>query len=122
VLSGTYFVVSVVGAVQAVRTSRSAQFAGLRLPGTPRTQAFTVGTAFSAPPLMLITLLVASRRQRTNLVTALAVLFVVGVLGERDTYAVMRRPTFEPLSTLCVVLEAALPLAMLDHCRRASAR
>lgn len=115
VLSGTYVAISVVGAVRAVRTQREVQFAGLRLPGTPRTQAFTIGTPLSAPPVMLIALVVATRRRRTDVVTALAGMFLVGVLGERDTYAVARRPWSDPLSTMCAVLEATLPIAMLHH-------
>jgi hypothetical protein len=64
---------------------------------------------------MLIALLVATQRQRTDVVTALAGAFLVGVLGERDTCAVMRRPRSHPISTMCAVLEAALPIAMLHH-------
>ncbi|MEK7425065.1 MAG: hypothetical protein AAB131_14640 [Actinomycetota bacterium] len=112
-----YLVVSVAGAVHAVRRGRPARFAGLRFPGTPGAHALTIGTPLSAPPAMLIGLFVAARRQRGDVLKILSVLFVVGVAAEPDTLAALRHPSADPLSTGCTVLELVLPMAMLARLR-----
>ena len=113
----SYLAVAVVGAVHAVRRERPARFAGIDLPGTPAQQALTVGTPLSAPPLMLAALLVASRRGRNDIVRMLAMLFIVGIAGEVDTWSALRQPTADLLATACVVLNAALPAAMVWRSR-----
>lgn len=108
-----YVAVSVVGAVHAVRRGRPARFAGLRFPGTPGAHALTIGTPLSAPPAMLVGLLLAARRQRGDVIKILSVLFLLGVAAEPDTRAALRHPSADPLSTGCSVLELMLPVAML---------
>ena len=109
----SYAAVAVVGAVHSIRRGRPARFVGIRLPGTPAQHAWTIGTPLSAPPLMLAALAVAARRGRDDIVRMLAMLFVVGIAGEVDTWATLRRPAADPLGTACVALDAAIPAAML---------
>ncbi len=109
----SYLAVAVVGAVHAVRLERPVRFAGINLPGTPSQQALTVGTPLSAPPVLLAALLVSSRRGRNDIVRMLAMLFIVGIAGEVDTWSALRKPTADLLATACVVLNAALPAAMV---------
>ncbi len=113
----SYLAVAVVGAVRAVRRERPARVAGIELPGTPRQQAFTVGTPLSAPPLMLVALVVAGRRGRSDIERILAILFIVGIAGEADTWSALRKPTADLLATTCVLLDVALPTAMLRRSR-----
>jgi hypothetical protein len=67
---------------------------------------------------MLLALLVAERHPRSRALAALSALFIVGVLGEVDTLGVVRRPRSDPISTVFVALELALPVAMLAATRR----
>lgn len=114
--------VSLLGAVAAVGRQRKARFAGIRFPGSPVAQALTVGTAMSAPPVMLGALVISARRGRTDLVRLLSALFLMGILGEPDTWSVVRRPRSDRLATACVALEIALPGALLRESMRRSAR
>ena len=112
-LETSYLAVAIVGAVHAVARDRPARFAGVTLPGTPRQQALTVGTPLSAPPLMLAALVVAGRCDRNDIVRRLAILFIVGMVGEVDTWTTLRKPTADLVTTACVVLDVALPAAMM---------
>ena len=116
-IEASYLAVAVVGAFHSVRRDRRARFAGLDLPGTPAQQVLTVGTPLSAPPLMLVALLVAGRRGRNDIVRMLAMLFIVGIAGEVDTWSALRKPTADLLATACVALNAALPAAMVWRSR-----
>ncbi len=116
-IDSSYLAVAVVGAVHAVDRDRPARFAGVNLPGTPRQQALTVGTPLSAPPLMLVALVVAGLRHRSDIVRRLAILFIVGIAGEVDTWTTLRKPTADLLATVCVLLDVALPTAMLRRSR-----
>jgi hypothetical protein len=109
----SYVAVSVVGAVHAVRRGSTARFAGVRLPGTPRTHALTIGSPLSAPPVLLIALVVAARQRRSDAINVLSGLFLIGIAGEADTWATVRRPSADPVRTVCAGLAAALPIAML---------
>ena len=116
-IEASYLAVAVVGAVHAVRGDRRARFAGLDLPGTPAQQALTVGTPLSGPPLMLVALVVAGRRGRNDIVRMLAMLFLLGIACEVDTWTALRESTADLLATACVVLDAALPAAMVWRSR-----
>ena len=109
----SYLAVAVVGAVHAVRLERPVRFAGINLPGTPSQQALTVGTPLSAPPVLLAALLVSSRRGRNDIVRMLAMLFLLGIAGEVDTWTTLRNPTVDLLATTCVLLDVVLPAAMV---------
>jgi hypothetical protein len=100
-----------------VKRRRPARFVGLRLPGSPLAHALTIGTPLSAPPAMLIALVVASRKQRRDAIKFLSVMFLLGVAGEADTAATIRHPFADPLGTGCTVLEMLVPVAMLMESR-----
>jgi hypothetical protein len=108
-----YIIVSVVGAVHAVRRGRPARFAGLSFPGTPLAHALTVGTPLSAPPPMLLALAAAVRNDRRRPTRLLALLLLVGIMAEPDSWAALRGPTADPQATACTALEVALPIALL---------
>ncbi len=112
-LESSYLAVAVVGAVHAVRRERPARFAGIDLPGTPAQQALTVGTPLSAPPVMLVAVVVAGLRHRSDIVRTLAMLFIAGIAGEVDTWTTPCKPIADPLATVCVLLDVALPTAIL---------
>lgn len=112
-LARLYVVVSIVGGARAVQRRRPCRFAGLDFPGTPAQQALTVGTPMSAPPLMLVALIVAVRGRRIRWVRCLAAMFLVGSVAERDTLPTLRNPADDPVSTACTALELALPAALL---------
>lgn len=112
-LTRLYVIVSLVGAVRAVQRDRPCRFAGLTFPGTPAQHAVTVGTPMSAPPLMLVALVLAARRRRVRWLRILAAMFLVGSLAELDTLPTLRNPTDDPVSTACTALELALPAALL---------
>lgn len=114
--------VSLVGALAALDRQRMARFVGIRLPGSPVAQALTVGTSMSAPPVMLGALVISARSGRTDIVRLLSALFLVGILGEPDTWSVVRRPRSDPLATACVALEILLPVALLQKSIRLDAR
>jgi hypothetical protein len=105
--------VNALGAVTALRQRRPARFAGISLPGPPVLQALTIGSSMSAPPIMLGLLVVGARRGRTDIVRSVAALFVLGILGEPDTWRALRRPSSDPVSAACVVLEIVLPATLL---------
>jgi hypothetical protein len=105
--------VSVVGALHCITGGRPARFAGIRLPGTAAQHALTIGTPLSAPPLMLVALVIAARRGRVDAVRLLSAIFIVGILGEPDTWAALRRPSGDPLGTACAGLYIALPGALI---------
>lgn len=113
VLVWSYVVVSVIGAVHAVRRGRTARFAGIRLPGSAAQHALTIGSPLSAPPLLLIALVVATHQERLGVVRILSTLCVVGILGEVDTWTTLRRPRCDLLGAACVVLLTTLPLALI---------
>jgi hypothetical protein len=115
-----YLAGSVFGAVHSVRHRRHARFAGLRLPGSPGAHALTVGSPLSAPPAMLLALLVARRRGRYDLIEALSVLFLIGIAAEADTVPTLLHPREDPMRTACVALDVALPAAMLVAVHRSS--
>ena len=110
-------VVSVVGAVDSVRRDRCAGFVGISVPGTAAQHALTIGSPLSAPPLMLIALIAAARRGRTDAVRLLAAMLIFGILGEVDTWTTLRRPGLDPVGTACVVLDVVLPVALLLETR-----
>lgn len=116
-IESSYLAVGAVGAVHAIRMDQPARFAGMRLPGSPRQQAWTIGTPLSAPPVMLAALVFAGRRGRNDMVRMLATLFVVGILGEVDTWTTLRQPTADVLATACVVLDVVLPAALVWRSR-----
>lgn len=68
----------------------------------------------SAPPVMLGALVISARSGRTDIVRLLSALFLVGILGEPDTWSVVRRPRSDRLATACVALEIVLPAALLQ--------
>ena len=109
--------VSVIGAVYSVRRDRCARFAGISVPGTAAQHALTIGSPLSAPPLMLIALIAAARRGRTDAVRLLSAMLVFGILGEVDTWTTLRRPGLDPVGTACVVLDVVLPVALLVETR-----
>ena len=102
-------IVSVIGAVQAVHRDRRCRCLGIDFPGTATQHALTVGSGMSAPPLLLGALVISAERDRTGVVGVLAALMVAGILGEPNTWKTLRQPGTDPLSTVCVVLEIALP-------------
>lgn len=116
-LALTYAAVGVIGGGHSIRRGRPARFAGIRLPGSVTSHALTTGTPLSAPPVMVGALLVAAFEGRTDIVRALAATFVVGILGEPDTWTTIRRPGGDPLGAVCVVLDVALPAGMLWETR-----
>jgi len=116
-LARFYVALCVVGATHAVSIGRPCRFAGLHYPGSPAQHAITVGTPLSAPPFMLLALLIAARRDRPDVTRALAMMFLVGIAAEVDTWATLRRPTSDPISTMCVALDIALPATMLGAAR-----
>jgi hypothetical protein len=120
-LVSAYLAGSVVGAVHSVRSGRHARFAGLPFPGSPGVQALTIGTPLSAPPAMLLALVVARWRDRSDLVRALAVLFLIGIAAEADTMPTLLHPREDRLRTACVALDVAVPAVMLVAARRSSA-
>jgi hypothetical protein len=114
-----YLAGSVVGAVHSIRRGRHARFAGLHLPGTPLAHALTIGSPLSAPPAMLLALVVAERTGRRDLVSALSMLFLVGIAAEADTVpTLLLHPSADRLRTTCVLLDVALPVVMLVAARR----
>ncbi len=110
--------VNLVGAVTAVSRQRGARFAGIRLPGSPIAHALTVGTSMSAPPAILGVLVISARRGRIDIVRLISALFLVGIMGEPDTWSVVRRPRSDRLATACVALEFLLPAALLRQSMR----
>ena len=106
-------VVSVVGAADSIRQRRPARFAGVQLPGSAIQHALTIGSPLSAPPLMLAALGAADRRGRTDIVRLLAALFIIGILGEVDTWANLRDPTADPIATACVTAYVLIPAGMI---------
>jgi hypothetical protein len=110
--------VSLIGALAAIGRRREARFAGIRLPGSPVAQALTIGTAMSAPPIMLAGLVISARGGRNDIVRLLSAIFLVGILGEPDTWSVVRRPRSDRLATACVILEIVLPAALLRESNR----
>lgn len=117
-LAGSYVAVSVVGAIHACRQGRTARFAGVRLPGTAVQHALTIGSPLSAPPILHVAMLRvvqgdhAEARLRTWM-RRLGALFLVGIAGEPDSWSALRRPADDPLSAVCVLLDVALPVAMI---------
>jgi hypothetical protein len=123
-LAGSYVVAATAGAFHAVARGRPARFLGVRLPGTAAQHALTIGSPLSAPPIMLVALLAAAWPNprdptRTAWARRLSVLFLVGIAGEPDTWSTLRRPASDPIATACVVLDLALPAAVLRSARRA---
>lgn len=116
-LAKVYLLVSLLGAVHAVRRGRPARFAGLHFPGTPLAHALTIGTPLSAPPAMLAALLFAVRSRRRGATCLLALLFFLGIIAEPDSLAALRKPTSDPLATGCAALDTALPIALLVTAR-----
>jgi hypothetical protein len=113
-----YLAGSVVGAVHSVRTGRHARFAGVRLPGSPAAHALTIGSPLSAPPVMLLALVIAQRSRRYDVIAALSVLFMIGIAAEADTAPTLSHPRQDRLRTACVALDLVLPAAMLLAARR----
>lgn len=114
----SYAITGVIGAVHAVRRDLVARFGGWRWPGTPIVQAVSIGTALSAPPALLVAAIVdLCRPQRWR--RWLAVGFLIGAAGERDTYRTLRHPSRHPLATMITATNLSLPAAMLFIDRRA---
>jgi hypothetical protein len=111
---------SVVGAVHAIRLRRPARFAAIPLPGSAAVHAATIGSPLSAPPLMLAALVIAERRGRPDVIAVLSGLFVVGILGEVDTWHAVRAPGADPVATACVVAYVLIPAALVATARSAS--
>lgn len=114
----SYLVLNVVGAALSVQRRRSPRLFGIRLPGTPLIHALTIGSPMSAPPLMLMALIVAERRRRLDVVAAISAMFVCGIAGEADTVAALRRPRADPVVTALVVLELVVPGSLFVVARR----
>jgi hypothetical protein len=121
-LATAYIGFNVVGAVRSLRRGRPARFLGVQLPGPPVAKALTIGTPLSAPPAMLIALAVAAHSRRDDIVLVLSAMFIVGIVGEPDTYRALRRPVVDPISSTCAALDAALPAAMAASALRARRR
>jgi hypothetical protein len=121
-LATSYIAVSVLGAIHSLRRGRVARFLGMQLQGPPVVQALTIGTPLSAPPAMLIALALAAHRHRNTAVATVSAIFLLGVVGEPDTYEAVRRPTADPIGSTCAVLELALPAAMVCSAVRALRR
>jgi hypothetical protein len=119
VLAIAYVGVSVVGAVHSLRRGREARFLGVQLPGPAVAKALSIGTPLSAPPAMLAALALAACRRRDDALFVLGAMFLVGILGEPDTYRAVRRPTADPLGSMCAALEAAVPTAIVVSAARA---
>jgi len=109
----TLLLVSAIGAADSIHRQRPARFAGLRLPGSATQHALTIGSPLSAPPLMLAALVAADRRGRTDLVRLLAAMFIIGILGEIDTWADLSDPTAAPIATACAAAYVLLPAGMI---------
>ena len=114
-----YLVLNVIGAGLSLQRSRSPRLFGVQLPGTPLVHALTIGSPLSAPPLMLMVLIVADRRRRLDVVAALGAMFVCGIACEADTVSALRRPRADPLVTALVALELAVPAALFIRARSA---
>jgi len=112
--------VSFVGAAHSVLQNRPARFAGIRLPGTAAQHALTIGTPLSAPPLMLVALTVACRRERHDVVRLLAATLVIGIFGEADTWTTIRKPRTDPLGMTCVALGVVLPTSLIWKARQST--
>ena len=108
-----------IGEALVVRLQREGWcvFGGINVPGTAAQHALTIGSPLSAPPLMLIALIAASRRGRTDAVRLLAGMLIFGILGEVDTWTTLRRPGLDPVGTACVALDVVLPVALLVETR-----
>lgn len=113
----SYAITGVAGAVHAVRRDLPARFCGLRWPGTPVIQAVSIGTALSAPPALLVAAIVDIGRSR-RWSRLLAVGFLIGAVGERDTYRTLRHPRRNLATTMISAANLALPAAMLLLDRR----
>ena len=105
--------VGLIGAIHAVGQGRKARFAGIQLGGTAAQQALTIGSPLSAPPLMLVAFVVSAYQGRIDVVRILSTVFIVGILGEVDTWTTLRRPGSDPLSAVCVLADLALPIAVI---------
>jgi len=46
-------------------------------------------------------------------------MFILGILSEPDTWATLRHPPADPVSTACVTLEIPLPAMLLRETLRA---
>ena len=115
--STAYVVASVVGAAHSVRGGRTARFGGVRLPGSPLLHALTIGTPLSAPPVMVAAMVWAERRDRPDVTRALAALFVVGILGEVDTWSTLAHPRRSPFTTALVALDLILTISIQAEAR-----
>ena len=120
--AGSYVAVSVAGAIHAVRRSRHARFLGIQLPGTPLQHAMTIGSPLSAPPAMQVALLAAVRPTvpqpvRHRWVRWLAVMFLVGIVGEVDTRTTLLHPTGDRFAAVVLLLEVVLPVSLLWSAR-----
>lgn len=62
---------------------------------------------------MLALLLYADRTKRRRLTQILAVLALVGILAEADTWTTLRRPNDDPTRSLIVSAEILLPISLL---------
>jgi len=109
----TTVAVSAVGAVHAVRRNRPARFAAIHLPGSPAAHACTIGSPLSAPPLMLAALVGSAASERAGVVRLLSAGFLIGILGEVDTWSVVRRPASDPVAAACIAGYLVLPAVML---------
>ena len=116
-LARAYLAVSLLGALHAIRRHLPARPVGWQFPGTPRAQALTIGTPLSAPPAMLVALLVAIRMGHRDAIRLLSLLFLLGIVAEADTPTTLRAPFADPFTTGCTALEIVLPIAMLVDSR-----
>src|SRR5215471_4707134 len=105
-------VVSAVGAVHAIRRGRTCRFLAIPVPGTAVQHALTIGTPLSAPPIMLAGLATAARQGRTDVVRLLGAAFLLGILGEVDTWTTLRRPSADAFGTACVAAYVVLPAVL----------
>lgn len=62
---------------------------------------------------MLAALAWSAWRGNRQRVQVLGALFLMGILGEPDTWATVQRPFADPLRTTVTLLDVALPAAML---------
>jgi hypothetical protein len=121
-VSGVYLVLAALGTWVAIRDDLGGRPFGLELPVGPLTGfGVGLGTALSAPLLLLLTLIAANLllsrggrvgRRAANVIVVLCLCFFLGMLAEPITWDLLRSGSVG-LHGAIVIANLTLPLAML---------
>lgn len=122
-VSGAYLAVAALGTWLAIRDDLAGRPFGWELPLTPLANfVFGLGTALSAPLVLLLALVAANllmgrgektRRRAATLIAILSIGFLVGMLAEPITRDLLRPGTVDLLPAAVVIINLILPLAMV---------